>query len=514
MRTIRVLRNIGTNWLRMTVSLLVGVVLTPIMVHTLGDTGYGLWVAIFALTGYFGLMDQGLRPSLVRYVSRHQAEDDIPALSRTLSSAAALYGTVGALTLLATLVVAAHFAAWFSIAPEHVHTARQVVLVSGLSLAMGFPLGVFGATLSGLQRYDVANAIGIAVAILRVVAFIAVLRTGGGLLELAWCSLALNLIGHAASFIYVRRLLPGVDLSMRHVERATLRRIGSYSGYAFVGAVATAVTFQTDALVITGFLGTAAVTPFALAASLVAQSRTLVQSATFVLSPTASEMDTRGERDRLRGVMVSGSKYGVLLSWPVLLAFLVFGPNILTTWVAGRYAHAAVLLAILTVPTMLALPQSAASSVLFGIGRHRGVVVLSLVNAVVNLGLSLLWVGPYGLVGVAWGTAVPLFLVSGVGMMILGARALEMPLRLYAWEGLVRPGVISLSFLPPALLVQALWRPIGWLPLLGACAGCWLVFALVAWRWAHTRTEREHWKAAVPRMLGLPATAAGGRWTP
>jgi len=493
----------------MVVSIVVGVVLTPIMVHTLGDTGYGLWVTIFSLTGYFGLMDQGIRPSLVRYVSRHQAEGDGIALSRTLSSATALYGSVGVVTLLATFVAAANFATWFRIGPEHVDVARTVVLVSGLSLALGFPLGVFGATLSGLQRYDIANTIGIGISVVRVVAFVMVLRLGGQLVELAWCSLALNLIGHGLSLYFVRRLLPDVSFSPRHVDRETLRRIGSYSGYAFVGALATTITFQTDALVITAFMGAAAVTPFALAASLVNQSRQIVHAATWVLSPTASEMDTRGEQDRLRDMMVLGSKYGVLLCWPVLLALIVFGPNILTTWVGERFAASSTLLTILAVPTMFALPQSAASSVLFGISRHRGVVALSLLNAVVNLGLSILWVRPYGLAGVAWGTAVPLFLVAGVGMMVFGARALGMPFRPYLWEGLLKPGFISLTFVPPALLVQALWRPVGWVPVIGACAACWGVFALVAWRWGQSAGERERWKAAVPRLFGLPATAAG-----
>ena len=43
------------------------------MVHLLGDGDYGLWVTVFSLTGYFGLFDQGIRPSLVRYVSRDHA---------------------------------------------------------------------------------------------------------------------------------------------------------------------------------------------------------------------------------------------------------------------------------------------------------------------------------------------------------------------------------------------------------------------------------------------------------
>jgi O-antigen/teichoic acid export membrane protein len=384
-------------------------------------------------------------------------------------------------------------------------------MVSGVSLALGFPLGVFGATLSGLQRYDIANTIGIGVSLLRVVAFVIVLRLGGQLVELAWCSLALNLIGQGLSFYFVRRQLPAVSFSPRHVDRETLRRIGSYSGYAFVGALATTITFQTDALVITAFMGAAAVTPFALAASLVNQSRQLVHAATWVLSPTASEMDTRGEQQNLREMMVLGSKYGVLVSWPVLIALIIFGPNVLTTWVGERFAESASLLTILAVPTMFALPQSAASSVLFGISRHRGVVALSLLNAVVNLGLSVLWVRPFGLAGVAWGTAVPLFLVAGLGMMVFGARALQMPIGPYLWEGLLRPGLVSLAFIPPALLAQALWHPVGWVPLLGVCAGCWGVFALVAWRWGQNAGERARWKSAVPRLFGLPAAAESGR---
>ena len=109
------------------------------------------------------------------------------------------------------------------------------------------------------------------------------------------------------------------------------------------------------------------------------------------------------------------------------------GLNVITSYsihytklyeVGERFASSSSLLTILAVPTLFALPQSAASSVLFGISRHRGVVALSLLNAVVNLGLSILWVRPFGLEGVAFGTAIPLFVVAGLGMMVFGARAL------------------------------------------------------------------------------------------
>ena len=526
MRSIRVLRNVLSNYLRFFSAGVIGFLITPVMVHALGDGGYGLWVTIFSLTGYFGLFDQGIRPSLVRYVSRDHALGDREGLSRTLSSALVLYGAIGVLTLLAAAIVAGNFAAWFHIRAEQVDLARAVTLLAGASLALGFPLGVFGATLSGLQRYDLANAVGIGIGVLRAVAFVLVLRAGGGLVGLAWASLAMNLLGHLMSWWLVRRLLPALPLGRRFVSRAHLARIGSYSGYAFVGALASSLAFQTDALVITAFLSSGLVTPFALAAGLVDNARSLVHSATWVLSPTASELDTLGERGQLHAMMIAGAKYSVLVSWPVLFALVVFGENLILAWVGPNYAavapfskvlalhgpqaSAGQLLALLALPTLISLPQSTSSSLLFGVSRHRGVVALSLLNAVLNLGLSLLWVKPFGVAGVALGTAIPLALISGIATMIYACRALQLPLGRYLWEGQLRPGLGTLAFLAPALAVQALWHPRGWFALIAACGGCWIPFAVCAWRFGLSAEERLRWGRMIPGLFGAARPASAG----
>jgi len=509
LRSVRVLRNIVSNYLRFFVTGLLGFVVTPILVLWMGDGDYGLWVAVFSLTGYFGLFDQGIRPSLVRYVSRDHTRGDMDGLSRTLSSALGLYTSVGFLVMVATFAVSAYFTRWFQVEPAQMGHAGTVVLLAGASVALGFPMGVFGAALSGLQRYDVANGIGIVVSVLRVAAFVIVLRLGYGIVGLAWSSLAMNLLGHCWSWIAARRLLgPEVRFSPRMVDRAHMRLIGAYSSIAFFGALANNIAFQTDALVITAFMGAASVTPFALGAGLVDNVRTLVHSATWVLAPTASELETRGEHAKLHDMMMAGAKYSVLISWPVLFGLVIFGSNFLTTWVSADYAWAGRLLTILAIPTLIALPQSAAGSVLFGISRHKGVVALAVLNAALNLGLSLWWVKPFGLYGVAYGTAVPLTLVGGVATMIYGCHALRLPLGRYLWEGMGRPGLASLAFVVPALIGQALFHPIGWGPLAAVTGGSWLIFAVFAWRWAVTPEERTRWARMVPGLLGNRGTAA------
>ena len=48
----------------------------PSFVHHLGDAAFGIWVLIFAVTGYYGLFDLGIRSSIIRYVSKYTATDD------------------------------------------------------------------------------------------------------------------------------------------------------------------------------------------------------------------------------------------------------------------------------------------------------------------------------------------------------------------------------------------------------------------------------------------------------
>jgi O-antigen/teichoic acid export membrane protein len=56
--------------------------------------------------------------------------------------------------------------------------------------------------------------------------------------------------------------------------------------------------------------------------------------------------------------------------------------------------------------------QGIGGELLLGTGRHRSFAVLSLAAAAANIVLSILLIGPLGLNGVAWGTTVPLMLLS------------------------------------------------------------------------------------------------------
>ena len=102
----RLLRNVLANWLALGVATVVGFFLTPYMLRHLGDTGFGLWVLVTTLTGYYGLLDFGLRNSISRFVAHYQANDDATGLGRVVSTALFANGALGVLVLLMAGVVA------------------------------------------------------------------------------------------------------------------------------------------------------------------------------------------------------------------------------------------------------------------------------------------------------------------------------------------------------------------------------------------------------------------------
>src|SRR5882757_10659143 len=100
----RVIKNIGSSWFALGNNIVIGIFLSPFILHRLGDTAFGIWVLIFSVTGYYGIFDFGIRSSIIRYVSKYTATKDVEEVSRLINSAMFTYTGVGALSMLVTLL--------------------------------------------------------------------------------------------------------------------------------------------------------------------------------------------------------------------------------------------------------------------------------------------------------------------------------------------------------------------------------------------------------------------------
>src|SRR5437764_14534933 len=105
---LQLIRNVGSSWIALGTNVVVGIFLSPFILHRLGDAAFRIWVLIFSITGYYGLFDLGIRSSVVRYVSKAKATNDIEYANRVISASLFSYACVGAIAFLTTVFVSTY----------------------------------------------------------------------------------------------------------------------------------------------------------------------------------------------------------------------------------------------------------------------------------------------------------------------------------------------------------------------------------------------------------------------
>lgn len=450
----QIAKNVGSSWFSLGFDVLVGLFLSPFLVHWLGDTAFGIWVLIFSVTGYYGLFDLGIRSSIVRYVSKFTATDDLEDLAKLVNTSLFTYSCIGLLSLLVTAVLAIYVDHIFKIPPEFHSTARWLLLMVGTSVGLGFPLGVVGGYLDGLQRFYVNNWANIAGDIARLVLIILAVRQGRGLLTIAAITVTLPLILSLIRGVIAYRILP-VPFGYKYVDRATFRTMANYSSVTLIIMIATQLKFKTDNIVIGTMISAAAVTYFSFGARIVSYAQQVVMSLAQNFLPLASQSEATGNMDRLRKVFLAGNRFCAFTSFPITLTLLMLGKSVIEVWVGKKYvAISYPVMVVLIIPATLMWAQAASGRVLFGISKHRTWAFVTLGEGIANLILSIILVRPYGIIGDALGTAIPLSCSMLLFMPWHLCRNLQIKMRTYLREAYTLPALLCLPLLGALLLMR------------------------------------------------------------
>jgi len=403
----RVARNATTNVGRFVLSAAVHLLLTPFVVHRLGATGFGLWSLAFAALGFVGLVEFGFGTAVVRATAQVNGCRDLARRDQVLSTLAAFHLGLALVALVAVAVVSHGLVRWFSVPEEQVGAARQIIWILGLRIALvALPLGFFRNVLFGEQHITAINAVqSFAIVAYALGAWVA-LAMGGDVVTLAWINLAGGIAEHVVYVVLARRLVPGLKLRPRHVRRALVPELLSFSTSSFMFNISALVLLRTDPLIVNLSLPLASVALYAVALKVVENAHLLVKQAINVLAPLVAHLHNAGEAAQLRTMLVDVARHALWAGSLLAAGILALGEPALVHWVAPEFAAAAPAMSILILAVTLLIPQLVAANILAMTAYHRTVAASSVLGMAINIAASLLLVFRLGLVGVALGTLI------------------------------------------------------------------------------------------------------------
>jgi len=367
----------------------------------------------------------------VRYFAQHVATGDTRGLNEAISSCTGLYLLLG----LIALVVGTGLYAFFTLygIPTALHgDARSAFAVMVLFVAVGFvallPEGILAAHCDFVAR----NVVRLATLLLRLGLTVALLTLKTSLTVLALVQLACLAFDFTLCWLVIRRRYPEIRLRFAGFDWGLVRKIFSFSLYVLVLNAGARLSFETDSMVIGGFMDVGAIPHFTVANSVIIYLMEFVVAIAAVVMPTATRLQTQGKIPELREIFLKWSKIALSITMIVGLFVLVLGPRFIAWWVGPQFERSAgQVLQILMVSYLVFLPiRGVALPILMGLGKPRLPTIGFLIAGVVNLVLSILLVRPLGLAGVALGTAIPNVLFAAL-VLVQACRELEAPVAEY-----------------------------------------------------------------------------------
>jgi O-antigen/teichoic acid export membrane protein len=495
MRFSLILRAVTTSWVAVIANAAVGFLLTPYVLHHLGDEAFGLWVLVVTLVGYYGLFDAGVRSSILRYASRHRALGDKEGANEVVATAFYYYLGACAVVVLATYLLVGPISRFFAVHDQVLSEFKSLFWLAGVVQGLTLPLVVFSASLEAAGRYDQVYVIRVASLAVRVIAVIAVVRAGGGLFGVGAAVLLSQLLAYGVQVPLAIRASQGLSLRPKWVRKSVFRNMLRYGSISLTVGVAERLRGSIYPVVIAKFLTPVAVTIFSLPVRILSLPTEGIGTMTEIVNPVSSELEARNDFAKLRELILLSVQSAFLLLAPMAAFLFLFGRELLTLWVGSEYASAYSLLVLLTLGMGTAATQCCVQSMLFGIERHKQLVWYRLGEglSITLLGSAVLRIA--GLEGFALVIAATFLLTSLILVPRHLCHILELPLRTYLTEGCLKPCVAALP-VAAAFMALRVWLVVDtWSTLFFALLLGGLVYALTLFAMLYSSQAFLSWLA-------------------
>lgn len=398
----RTLKNIFYSFFGVGVPIIFSVFITPVVVHRLGIVDYGVYILAGTITGFMGLLDLGLSAGVVKYVSEYHAQNDYPALQRTMNSALSMYLLVGAAGLLIFFILGKWFLPFFHISGLSQGHILVVFALSGIIFFVRSAYSVYTIIPQALQRFDIVTKINLAQLTFFSFATLAAVLAGYKLKVILSLSL-LSFLGLIWAYrVYSLKLLPEFRLGLGW-QKIEIKKLYKFGIFAALASIANSSLDQLDRLVIPIFLGPAALSYYSLPGNVSQKTSTIAGSLSGIFFPLASSLKSQDDDAKLKLVYQKVIRNLTVAAAAMATAIMVFGYQILFYWLGKDFADRGYKVLLISAMTYFILSlYGTLSNFLLGLGKTKFMAVWAFVLAALNLVLLLVLLPIWGIVGAAW----------------------------------------------------------------------------------------------------------------
>jgi O-antigen/teichoic acid export membrane protein len=443
-------------------NLVVGMMLTPFVLHRIGPELYGIVVAAGSAYEYLSLLRGGIGSALRRFVTVHHHAGRRDEADRFYAAGFWWSAFFRLAILIAGLGLSAPLARFLHAPPASLGDATlgialifTAAILSDTSAVLEVPVYATGRVAALSLFWGALQWVRLGLTVLGFHLLMPRLAVFGGAAVGTEIVSLVVLVLFAERARVVRRAIPAPALG----DAGIRRELFGYGGLAILFQAAALFYLSTDQLLIGRFFGPGAIAHYAMGTRWFPLVLGFIVAAISSLTPLFTSMDARGEDERSRDAVRRIVAIASVLAVPACLAPCVVGDRFIAAWVGDEYRDSSRYLIAMLAPLVL---EAAAAPIWMALQARGRIGLLTAVQvpvAIGNVALSLvlgLLVG-LGPLGFALGNTAAL-IAKNVALLVWLARRPDAGIP--GALAVIRPLATSLLGGAPGLVLLWLARPL------------------------------------------------------
>lgn len=489
------------SYLAMFVALVITFFLTKYQIVYLGKESYGILSLVNSTIGYIAILDLGVGQTVARYIAKYNSEGKIEKINELAGHSFKKYIEISIIALIIGIFIMIKASSIFgSLTIDTESVFKMCFFIALINVVLQIPGATFNAVLKGFGEFRIMKIINIIKSLLRAVLIILLLKLGFNILSVFIVDLFLNQLINLFNYVYMRMKLK-IRLDFKPIDRKLKKELSQYSFFVFLGIITDQIFWKSDGIIL-GVLSTASVVGvYAISGQLLSQFLTMCSTLSSVFLPRIVEKIAMGEtKEEINKFFTKASRYQYIFVGMVIISYIFIGKDFITLWLGNNFINAYYYGLIIMISLIVPMFQTTGVQILYAIGRHKFRSIVYLVNAILNIVVSIALFYIIGPVGVAIATSISMLLGNTIIMNIYYKKVLELNLIKFFKEVCLKTSIVMII---TAFVYMGLNKilGVGWIQFIAKGSLANVIYLLGVWFITFEKNERKNYSSIIHYKL-------------
>jgi len=497
------------SYLQMGISIIIGLIYTPIMIRLLGQNEYGLYNTVASTISTLSILSLGFNSSYIRYFAIYKKHNDRESIYKLNGLFFVIFSAIGIIGLLCGGFFTIHLELIFSdgLTLNEYSIAKVLMGIMTINLAVSFPMSVFSNIISSNEEFVFLKLIGILNTVIGPLITLPLLLRGFKSIAVVSVSTAVSFVSYTLNIHYVFKRLNNRFI-FHGFERGLFKSLFTFTAFIALNLVIDQINWNIDKILLGRLKGTTQVAVYSVGYALYGYYMMFSTSISGLFTPrihnivNRTKTDMIMQRQELTDLFVRVGRIQFLILALIASGIVFFGRSfIINVWAGVGYTDSYAVALLLIIPSTIALIQNLGIEIQRALNKHQFRSVVYFVMALLNLCLSIYLCQIYGAIGSAIGTAISLVLVNGIIMNLYYHKNCNINIGEF-WKNIIS---LSKGLIAPIIcgVVIVLLIPIdNTIVLFASITAYTLIYATAMWHFGMNNGEKELLNTIVRKICG------------